>query len=68
LKSATALHAVVEAPLGQLTVSQVMYGKAAADVVTLTGVFHFDERPGGKGSPTGVAWKMGTWRAGYARR
>lgn len=68
LKSPTALHAVVETPQGQLTVGQVMYGKAAADVLTLTGVFHFDERLGGKGSPTGVAWKMGTWRAGYARR
>jgi hypothetical protein len=68
LKSATALHAVVETPQGQLTVSQVMYGKAAADVVNLTGVFHFDEQLGGKGSPSSVAWKMGTWSASYARQ
>ena len=69
LKSAIPLRARVESPKGRLQVSQIVYGQAAADVVVLTGaVFHFDEQLGGKGSPSSVAWKMGTWSASHARQ
>lgn len=69
LKSAIPLYADVETPKGHLEVRQIMYGKAAANVINMTGiVFHFDEQLGGKGSPASVGWEAGTWSASYMRQ
>lgn len=69
LKSAIPLRARVETPGGQLHISQIVYGKAAADVVVLTGAaFRFDKQLGGEGSPSSVGWEAGTWSASYARQ